>query len=499
MTFDSVTFWLFFPIAWAAWRWLPFGAARVAMGVASLVFYGWWDYRFVPLVFVSALIDYLIGGALHRSEEPGRRRGLVTLSIVCNLGLLGFFKYTPLVIRTAGGIVGAQPESAFFALWIVPVGISFYTFQTLSYTIDLYRREAQPATSFTDFLLYVLFFPQLVAGPIVRARTFLPQLERRQNPTAMRVRHGIYRCVQGLFLKVVVADGVAPAVIAAYQPFDVTVPGLSPFGAWYTAILFGVQIFADFAGYSGIAIGLASLLGLRFPENFRAPYIARSLSEFWTRWHISLSTWLRDYLYIPLGGNRHSALRTYRNLALVMLLGGLWHGASWNYVVWGGLHGVGLIVARLFGRRSAWRSGGLGAARPGVGEVRSRGASRVAAFGRVCFGFLSWALVFGLVHVAWVYFRVRDLGAATRIVEAMLVDPWRSLAGRVEGIGTRCPSLRYAWLVSPVVLMHLAQLLREHYGRRPSETLLAIATGAMLFCLMITERLVPLDFLYFQF
>lgn len=373
--------------------------------------------------------------------------------------------------------MGFDGNSTLFATWIVPVGISFFTFQTMSYTIDLYRRRTAPAESYRDFLLYVSFFPQLVAGPIVRASTFLPQLRNPSPASSLRIRHGLYRCIEGLFLKVVVADGIAPAVI---RSFDQSADQLSPAGAWYAAILFGAQIFADFAGYTGIAIGVASLMGLRFPENFRAPYIATSLSNFWARWHISLSSWLRDYLYIPLGGNRRGPIRTYINLMLVMVLGGLWHGAAWNFVLWGLIHGLGLVIARAFGRA--------------VGLRLRFGGPLLACAAKLA----SWALVFGWVHIAWVYFRASDFATAQTIVSQMTTGLWSEpLLG--SGAGYTSPSLRYAVLLIPVAMMHLSQLGYETRRWPRSDLLRAIAAGAMLFALLLLERGRSFEFIYFQF
>lgn len=480
MSFDTAAFWVFFAAAWACWRWLPYGLARTSLCGFSLLFYGWWDVRYVPLLVVSATLDFWIGGRLHRSTSAAARRALVTASVVLNLFILAFFKYTPLAARSLGDFAGFDGRSAFFETWVVPVGISFFTFQTMSYTIDLYRRRVAPAQSYRDFLLYVSFFPQLVAGPIVRAATFLPQLQSRSRISRLRVRHGVYRCIEGLFLKVVVADGLAPAVI---RSFDQGAEQLSPAGAWYAAILFGAQIFADFAGYTGIAIGVACLMGLRFPENFRAPYIATSLSNFWTRWHISLSSWLRDYLYIPLGGNRRGPARTYVNLMVVMVLGGLWHGAAWNFVVWGALHGAGLVIARGFGRAVGSHP------KPGRGL-----RTRLAPLGKLA----AWTLVFAWVHVAWVFFRGQDLATAQIMVSKMTVGLWRETVLGAD-IGNASPSLRYAVLLLPVALMHLAQLGHEVKRWPRSELVRAVAAGAMLFGLAIFERGRSFQFIYFQF
>ncbi|MCP4091897.1 MAG: MBOAT family protein, partial [Planctomycetes bacterium] len=350
MSFDSVTFWLFFAIAWSVWRFAPFGIAKVVTALLSLVFYAWWRIEYVPLILFSAVVDYVVGGKMARSEGLIKRRMLLLISLVMNLGLLGFFKYTPFVVRIFAPWLkdwGAFQDVPTFSSWIVPVGISFYTFQTLSYTIDIYRRRIDVAPCFSDFLLYVSFFPQLVAGPIVRAKELLPQFLKRRRLAPEHIQQGFYQIITGLCLKMVVADGVATPVNFLFDEGDAATASVAQ--TWIAVTSFGVQIYADFAGYSRIAIGLALLMGIRFPKTFNYPYISQSLSEFWTRWNIPLSQWLWDYIYVSLGGNRKGAGRVYVNLMITMLLGGLWHGAAWTYFVWGLWHGMGLAIERVLG------------------------------------------------------------------------------------------------------------------------------------------------------
>ncbi len=449
-------------------------ARKIWLLITSYGFYACWDWRFLGLILFSTLVDWFAGAGIHRNE--GRRkvqRAWLTLSLTSNLGLLCTFKYFDFFTSSAQEVLGWLGVGTSLPVLnlVLPVGISFYTFQTLSYTIDIYFGKLKPTRSLLNLALFVGFFPQLVAGPIVRARTFLPQLEHRAPLSSLRLRYGAYRCIEGLFLKVVVADGLAPAV---QRSFDVQATVLSPTGAWYSAILFGGQIFADFAGYTGIAIGVACLLGLRFPENFRAPYLSTSLSEFWARWHISLSSWLRDYFYVSLGGNRHSQLRTFANLMIVMVLGGLWHGASWSFVIWGALHGSALIFARLAARRM----------RGPLTGIRRFGAGIV---------------VFAFVHVAWVYFRAQDLGTAQAMVHTMLVEPFIALSGGAEELGTRSPSARYAVLLLPIFIIHAAQWAHERLALPRSETLRAVAAGLMLFGLTVFRRGEAYQFIYFQF
>jgi alginate O-acetyltransferase complex protein AlgI len=477
MSFDSVTFWLFFAVAWAVWRWAPFGLAKSVMLAMSLGFYAWWRWEYLFLILFSALVDYHAGARIHAADEPRARRRWLFTSLAANLGLLAVFKYTPFVAGNLGslaGLLGYDPAAWELADWVVPVGISFYTFQTLSYSLDIYHRRLAPCPSFRDFFLFVSFFPQLVAGPIVRASELLPQFRRRRRLLPVAVQRGLYCCIVGLCLKVVVADNLGYQVKQVFDPEVVS--KLSPLSAWLGTLYFGAQIYADFAGYSLIAIGLAYLMGLRFPRNFDYPYIAQSLSEFWTRWHITLSQWLRDYLYVPLGGNRKGPGRTYVNLLLTMLLGGLWHGAAWTYVAWGALHGVGLALERLIG-------GGRRAKRTPPGSVPA-GALRLARI----------LVVFVVVHVAWVFFRAPDFPLAWALLERMFVAPFREPFG-LEGLETA----RHLALVGLVAALHLGQLAHEWFGVQKTAWRRAAVAAVCLLLLTLVQRGRGLEFIYFQF
>jgi alginate O-acetyltransferase complex protein AlgI len=346
--FNSAQFVLFFLVVFAAyWAVARWEQARVwLLLIASYWFYGAWDYRFLGLMLISTLLDYFLALQIERSSTQRRRKGLMLISLVGNLGLLGFFKYCNFFIDQARSLLhafGAQGELTSLDV-ILPVGISFYTFQTLSYTLDVYRGQLKAETSLPRFALFVAFFPQLVAGPIVRASDFLPQIPRRPRLTVAAFESGLALIFWGLFKKVVIADLLGSEVVDAFWSDP------ARFGGWASLLgIYGyaLQIYGDFSGYSDCAIGVARLLGFELCENFDAPYRACSPRDFWRRWHISLSTWLRDYLYISLGGNRGSGFRTYRNLILTMLLGGLWHGASWMFVIWGAYHGLLLVADRL--------------------------------------------------------------------------------------------------------------------------------------------------------
>lgn len=316
--------------------------------LASYVFYGFWDWRFCLLLLFSTTIDYFVGRYMAKSNNEQTRKRLLLLSLFSNLSILGFFKYCNFFVDSFFDLLGmfANSEPHYALNIILPVGISFYTFQSLSYTIDIYKRKIKPTVNFIDFALFVAFFPQLVAGPIERAKTLLPQLSKKLVPTKTQVQQGIVLIVMGLFKKVIIGDTAGRYVdhvfgnMHLYKSSELII----------ALFLFGVQIYADFSGYSHIARGTAKLLGVELMKNFEQPYFSRNIAEFWKRWHISLSSWLRDYLYIPLGGNRKGVSRTQINIMITMLLGGLWHGASWNFVIWGGLHGLYLILHKLLKR-----------------------------------------------------------------------------------------------------------------------------------------------------
>ena len=343
MFFNSLQFAVFFLIVYGLYLNLPHRLQNRMLLVASYVFYGAWDWRFLSLIAISTVIDFYCGQAMHKSTSDSRRKRFLLISLTANLGMLGFFKYFGFFSESLSLLfsefgVNLDPITLNIVL---PVGISFYTFQTLSYTIDIYRRDMKPCKDFLDFALFVSFFPQLVAGPIERARRLLPQLTKPRHIDLKLVSGGIYLIAWGLFKKIVIADNLGVYVDSTFANVEFAN------GEVLIAVLaFAFQIYCDFSGYSDIARGLARMLGIKLMLNFNLPYIARNPSDFWRRWHISLSTWLRDYLYLSLGGNRKGNRRTYVNLFTVMLLGGLWHGAAWNFVLWGAYHGLLLGIHR---------------------------------------------------------------------------------------------------------------------------------------------------------
>ncbi|TGY87555.1 MBOAT family protein [Marinicauda algicola] len=350
MLFPTFTFAVFFVIVlFGAWA-LEFDNHRrkLFLLAASFVFYGWWDWRFCGLLFASALANWIIGQAIWRTPARPVQNLLVAIGVAANLAVLGFFKYYGFFLESAAQLLAALELQRDLPLMqvILPVGISFYTFQGISYVVDIRRGDVDRPHGLLDAMLYISFFPQLVAGPIVRARDFLPQLEQVPRISREMIALGALLIAWGLFKKTVIAAEIADRLVdpVFYAPSE-----YGPVDLLFGAYGYAVQIYCDFSAYSDIAIGVAALLGYRFARNFDQPYRAASFSGFWRRWHISLSTWLRDYLYIPLGGNRGGRIATYRNLMITMLLGGLWHGAAWTFVLWGALHGAALAVERAMG------------------------------------------------------------------------------------------------------------------------------------------------------
>lgn len=426
MIFNSIPF-LFFLVIFLASYWCLTGKWRLlhCLG-ASYFFYGWWDYRFLSLIILSTLVDYLVAMSIERSTNTTARRTWLMVSIVSNLGILATFKYFDFFSE---GLLQITRQLGWQIDWptlnlILPLGISFYTFQTLSYSIDVYRGSLKAETSLLRFATYVAFFPQLVAGPIVRASEFLPQLSTDRLWCFRNFEAGFGLMLLGFFKKLVIADNIALVADHLFEnPVIYTAVNTA-----MVIVLYAFQIYGDFSGYSDIAIGVALMLGFVFPQNFKFPYFANSFSDFWKRWHISLSTWLRDYVYIPLGGNRFSRIVTIRNLMLTMLLGGLWHGANWTFIVWGGMHGFFLSLQRGYG----WL---INKPSPKEGSsTRWRLATRVVQTG----------FTFSIVCLLWVVFRSPGFGEAIAVFER--------LAGfdgvRPSTLHDRIPLLKCCCLVS---------------------------------------------------
>jgi len=383
MLFPTIDFAIFFAVAFTAnWLLNPYPVPwKLAMLALSYYFYAWWDWRFTFLLAASTLIAWLGAAAISRLPAGPRRRAALIVSVLGLLGILGYFKYYGFFSANADNALHLFGLSRFIPIVLptLPVAISFFTFMALSYVIDVYRRELQPARPI-DLAVYLAFFPHLIAGPIVRGNELLPQIRRRRDPQHVDYSRAIWMIMAGLFKKVVISSYISKYIVVPVfsAPLQHSAQEVI-FAAWGYA----VQIYCDFSGYTDIAIGLALLLGFRFPVNFDAPYTARNLQDFWRRWHITLSRWLRDYLYIPLGGNHGSQLMVARNIMITMILGGLWHGAAWTFVVWGGLMGVGQVVGHL--RRSSRMARGLPAVAGGPARVWWQ---RFWTFQYVCLGWV---------------------------------------------------------------------------------------------------------------
>jgi D-alanyl-lipoteichoic acid acyltransferase DltB (MBOAT superfamily) len=471
--FNSLTFLVFFALVLALHALpLPWRVKKFNLLIASYVFYGAWNPPFVVLVWISTVLDWFVAQWIYREERPGRRRGLLLLSVAGNLGILGYFKYGEFLLENwqslmaLAGVAYAPPEWSI----VLPVGISFYTFQTMAYTLDVYLRRERPTQSFLDFALFVTFFPQLVAGPIVRPADLIPQFARPRRATAGQLIWGLGLVSLGLFEKVVVADTLlAPSADAVFKAAQ----ALNPLDAWTGVLAFSGQIFSDFAGYSTTAIGVALCLGFSLPNNFRYPYAAIGFSDFWRRWHISLSTWLRDYLYVPLGGNRKGRRRTYVNLMVTMLLGGLWHGASWTFVAWGGLHGTYLAVERYLTERFAGR------------RIATTFWSRIALA----------LLTYLLVNLTWVFFRARDFTSAWRLLRSMA-----GLADGAEKVLYWNGIIEVAAVTTVMLVAHwrLRDTTLETMVERTPAWIVGAIWAAMVFT-VITSQGSGNAFIYFQF
>jgi alginate O-acetyltransferase complex protein AlgI len=448
------------------------GARKFILLAVSYLFYMWWKPVFVLPLLATTIIDYLVARRLEIESRPRQRRGLLIFSLVANLGLLAYFKYRDFFIVNA---VTFARELGFdfspaLAGVILPVGISFYTFHTTSYTIDVYRREIPACRSLREFALFITFFPVLVAGPILRAKQFLPELQRPVQLTLSRAV--VFLFVRGLGKKVVVADNLAPFVDQIFAD-----PTHWPSALiWTATIAFSIQIYCDFSGYSDMARALAMIFGYNIPLNFDRPYFAQSPAEFWRRWHISLSTWLRDYLYIPLGGSRRGILVTCRNLMITMFLGGLWHGAAWNFVLWGCLHGLMLCAQRLYGSLRPISPSGGKRARP----------------------FLSWAALQYGILLTWITFRVTNTSKMVVALEKFVMFDFRGglFDAGPANVGFVLFLMAAFWSLH-VISMRIGDL-EQHLAKLP----IPAAAAACVFLLTLFAIFWPLDrtpFIYFQF
>ncbi len=417
MVFNSYTFIVFFVIMLGLHS-LPFSwkVKKINLLLASYIFYAAWNPPFILLLWLSTVVDFFVGRALYTEQNLYKKRLLLVLSLIGNLGMLCFFKYGNFILEnfvTMVNFIGwdfhpAEPNI------ILPAGISFYTFTTLCYTIDMYKQKSEPVKSMLDFSLFVTFFPHLVAGPIVRPPQLVPQFETERKASRQQLLEGLFLMTLGLFMKVVLADSMLSGTANDIFGAKGILPALD---AWMGVLAFSGQIFFDFAGYSTCAIGTAACLGFVLPQNFFYPYAAIGFSDFWRRWHITLSAWLRDYLYIPLGGNRNGTFRTYINLMLTMLLGGLWHGASWTFVVWGGLHGFYLWVEKAIADFRKDKVTPIETTPSG--EVGVLGALPEIFKAKTFRNFSIALFTFFLINVTWVFFRATTFGQAWDLLTSM--------------------------------------------------------------------------------
>lgn len=440
--------------------------------IASYVFYGWWDWRFLSLIIGSTLIDHLSANMI--SKDKGHRKGWLALSIVANLSLLGAFKYFDFFVRSLNEALQSlgMNEELHELKWVLPVGISFYTFQTLSYTIDVYRGKLKPSSDVVAFAAYVAFFPQLVAGPIERATHLLPQLLKPRRFSYTQARSGLQLILWGLFKKVVIADMCARYVDEAFRLTE----HQNTATLTLAAVLFSVQIYGDFSGYSDIAIGTSKLFGFELMSNFRFPYFSRNIAEFWRRWHISLSNWFRDYLYIPLGGSRVPKMKAIRNVFIIFLVSGCWHGANWTFIAWGGIHALLFVPSFIVGNH-----------RKHLDHVVAEGSYLPSPR-----TFLSMLYTFMVVTLAWIFFRADSIQHAfTYCAELVDVSDW--------GAPVRFSKSNIAL----VVMLFAFDWMNRYNERAPFHFFKLRWFRWLLYCMMgwlILKGLYnPSNFIYFQF
>ncbi len=470
MTFNSLQFALgLVTVVLVTWR-LTYRKQNVFLLVVSYAFYAAWDWRFLALLFISSVIGYTSGIALHAATDERRRKGILISRVALNLGMLAIFKYAGFFVDGLSdllGVVGLDTTAPTLSI-ILPIAISYYTFEEISYAVDIYRREIEPCRDVVTYGLFVAFFPKLVAGPILRPKELIPQIERpRPRPDRERVISALGLLLWGLVQKVVIADSLAVHVDDIFRDPS----AMSWFALTVGTLCFAGQIYGDFSGYTDIARGAARLLGFELPLNFRQPYLSSSFTAFWRTWHMTLSRWLRDYLYIPLGGNKGGARRTMLNLMIVMLLGGLWHGAGWTFLIWGGIHGAMLAAERLSG--SAVDNSGV--------IPSARQLPRIL-------------LTFGLVCVAWVFFRADSLDIALEILGRIL-----TLQGGIH-VATAVP-----WLLIATVVFVASDLIGRRLELRGPGSVtvtserVGVLVGIAAVALVVTSGGSPVPFIYFQF
>jgi len=475
LVFNSIEFVVFLVSVFTLYWFFCFsklGLQNILILAASCVFYGWWDVRFLSLIFISIIADFFIAKQIHRTSGSKGKKIWLGTSLFINLGMLGFFKYWNFFVDSwisAWSGVGVTMNSWSLSI-ILPVGISFYTFQTLSYTIDVYRGHMKPSENFLQFASYVSFFPQLVAGPIERAARFLPQFEKVRKFEYGMAADGVRQILWGLFKKTVIADNCAHFVNLIYQDS-------SSMPASYLAVgtlLFAFQIYGDFSGYSDIAIGVAKLFGFNLMTNFKTPYFSRSIPEFWKKWHISLTSWFKDYLYIPLGGSRGSRSKTIRNILIIFLVSGLWHGANWTFIIWGLLHFLYFIPSVFFGKTE-----------------NNRDPQRAWT---PLFEPIKMLITFGLTCLAWVYFRSGSVGEANEIlIRIVTLDS----TGPIPGFNPVSLSLTASLLF--FLVMEWTGKSKPIPLKTASPWINRVLYFICVFSILILGYKKPVAFIYFQF
>lgn len=490
MVFNSYSFLIFFPIVVLIYFLLPKRVQHIWLLVASYYFYMNWDARYVLLLLFSTVVTYLSGIELERAQSDRRRKTVVAISFVLNIGVLFFFKYFNFAIDSMNYVLAHIGLSVPRPDWnlLLPVGISFYTFQALSYTMDVYRNDIDAERNFFRYALFVSFFPQLVAGPIERSKNLLRQVNQSHRFDYDKMREGLLIMLWGYFLKLVVADRAAILVDTVYGDY-------AQYGGAYlivATVLFAVQIYCDFAGYSTIAIGAAKILGFQLMENFDCPYFSLSISEFWRRWHISLSSWFRDYLYIPLGGNRKGALIKYQNLIIVFLVSGLWHGAAATYVVWGLIHGLYQVIG--------------GITKPVRDKLNELLELKPESIGHKL---VSGLVTFGFVDFAWIFFRAESIGDAVSMIKSMISigDISAFLNGSLYDLGLSSKSIKI--LLFGIVMIIFADYMK-YRGIKIREVILAQELWCRWLCYFAAFGFILIfgvwggsydasSFIYFQF
>ena len=473
VVFNSLHFVWFFLAVYAAYRALPHRGQNWLLLIASYYFYAAWDWRFLGLLAASTLVDFTAARLLESAASDTRRRLYVGVSLGFNLTLLGFFKYFNFFADNFQALFESLGLPLDFVTLrvLLPVGISFYTFVTMSYVIDVYRREIAACRNLIDFAVFVAYFPHLVAGPILRASRLLPQIQLPRTITGKDMREGLWLMAWGFLQKIFIADNVAPLANSIFEPGTVHAGVNVVLGVY----AFALQIYGDFAGYSNIARGTSRLMGIELIENFRFPYLVRTPQEFWRHWHISLSTWLRDYLYIPLGGNRGGSFRTHRNLILTMLLGGLWHGAAWTFVLWGAYQGILLVLYRAADRFPLFHRW-------------TAGSSALASI-------TSWFVMFHLTCYGWLIFRARSVQHIVDLTAAVLTS-FEPAAINVTGL--LVPLLLYS---TPLVLVHALEAWKDDLLIVPrlAPVVRYSIYAATFYLMMLFGNFGGSEFIYFQF